>query len=216
MDTGNRDYGVKTMKKLGFLFFLFGFLWPQSVQPEDSSAWVSLFNGRDLSGWQEHGQEKWSVEAGEILGEALTQAYGYLSTTTTYRNFDLKAKFKGEGTGNSGIFYHSTLQGVDIKGVQVEVDPNPGKHTGGLYESGGRGWLAKPGPDGETALKPGEWNNISFSVYENQVVTFVNGVRAVNYEDPTPRYFDGVIALQLHSGGQGKIRFKDLYIREIE
>ena len=199
MDAGNRDHGVKTMKKMGISFLLFGLLWPQSVQPEDRSAWVALFNGRDLSGWQEHGHEKWSVEAGEILGEALTPAYGYLSTTTTYRNFDLKAKFKGEGTGNSGIFYHSTLQGVDIKGVQVEVDPNPGKHTGGLYESGGRGWLAKPSPNGETALRPGEWNDISFSVYENRVITFVNGVRAVDYEDQAPRYFDGVIALQLHS-----------------
>ena len=98
----------------------------------------------------------------------------------------------------------------------MEVDPNPGKHTGGLYESGGRGWLAKPSPNGETALRPGEWNDISFSVYENRVITFVNGVRAVDYEDQAPRYFDGVIALQLHSGGEGKIRFKDLYIREIE
>ena len=204
------------MKRFRIPFLLMWFLWPQAVQPEGSSAWLALFNGRDLSGWQEHGREKWTVEGGEILGEALTREYGYLATTRTYRNFELKAKFKGEGTGNSGIFYHSTLQGVDIKGVQVEVDPTPGKHTGGLYESGGRGWLVKPGPAGEAALKPGEWNAISFSVLGNRVVTFVNGVRTVEYRDPAPRYFDGVIALQLHSGGEGKMRFKDLYIREIE
>jgi hypothetical protein len=205
-----------TMKRFGIPLLLVWLLLPQSVQPQDNPAWIALFNGRDLSGWQEHGQEKWTVEDGEILGEALTQAYGYLATTKTYKNFELRAKFKGEGTGNSGIFYHSTLQGVDIKGVQVEVDPIPGNHTGGLYESGGRGWLVKPGPEGEAALKPGEWNDISFSVIGNRVVTFLNGVRAVDYRDPAPRYFDGVIALQLHSGGEGRMRFKDLYIREIE
>ena len=53
-------------------------------------------------------------------------------------------------------------------------------------------------------------------MFGNRVVTFLNGVRAVDYKDPAPRYFDGVIALQLHSGGEGRMRFKDLYIREIE
>ncbi len=204
------------MKSFRISFLLLWFLLPQTLQPEDRLSWTALFNGRDLSGWQEHGREKWTVEGGEILGEALTQEYGYLATMKTYKNFELKAKFKAEGTGNSGIFYHSSLQGVDIKGVQVEVDPTPGKHTGGLYESGGRGWLVKPGKAGEEALKPGDWNTISFSVFGNRVVTFVNGVRAVDYRDAAPRYFDGVIALQLHSGGEGKMRFKDLCIREIK
>ncbi|MFN8006605.1 MAG: DUF1080 domain-containing protein [Terriglobia bacterium] len=177
--------------------------------------WTSLFNGKDLSGWKVYGVEKWSVDDGEILGEAVTQAYGYLATLKTYRNFEMKAKFKAEQSGNSGIFFHSSLEGVDIKGVQVEVDPNSGMHTGGLYESGGRGWLIKPEEAGEKALKVGEWNDLFFSVNENHVVTILNGKKIVDYTDPSPRYADGVIALQLHSGGKGKIRFKDLRLREL-
>ena len=64
--------------------------------------------------------------------------YGYLGTEKTYKNFEMKGKFKAEGSGNSGIFYHSAITGTDIVGVQVEVDPRPNMHTGGLYETGGR------------------------------------------------------------------------------
>ena len=186
--------------------------------------WVSLFNGRDLAGWKPHGQERWVVDKGEILGEALTKEYGYLATLKTYRDFEMKAKFKAEGNGNSGVFYHSTLQGVDIKGVQVEVDPRPGRKecltdrgtcTGGLYESGGRGWLVKPGVEAERALRVGDWNEVRALVQGPHVQTWVNGVKAVDYVDPTPKYTDGVIALQLHAGGEGRMRFKDIEIREI-
>jgi len=181
-----------------------------------ASQWVALFNGRDLSGWKNYGNEKWTVKDGEIFGEAVTKAYGYLGTEKSYRNFEFKGKFKGEGTGNSGIFYHSAIDGVNISGVQVEVDPTPGKHTGGLYETGGREWLVFPNAIAEKALKVGDWNEVQFSVVENYIVVYSNGVKAVDYTDPKPKYSDGIIALQLHSGGAGKMRFKDLFIREIE
>ena len=45
------------------------------------------------------------------------------------------------------------------------MDPNVGKHTGGLYASGGRGWVAQPSAEGEQALKPGEWNELEVSVH---------------------------------------------------
>jgi hypothetical protein len=188
---------------------------PAAAAGKAGDGWVSLFNGRDLAGWKTHGQERWVVDHGEILGEAVTKEYGYLSTEKTYRDFELKARFKAEGTGNSGVFYHSSLDGVDIKGVQVEVDPNPGKHTGGLYESAGRGWLVQPNEAAEKALKVGDWNEVRALVEGPHVQTWVNGVPAVDYTDASPKYLDGVIALQLHAGGEGRMRFKDIQVREI-
>jgi len=179
-------------------------------------AWVSLFNGKDLTGWKAHGQERWTVDDGEIHGVAVTKEYGYLSTEKTYRDFEMKAKFKAEGTGNSGIFYHSSLDGVDIKGVQVEVDPHPGMHTGGLYESAGRGWLIQPNDAAEKALVVDGWNEVRAVVRGPHAQTWVNGVPAVDYTDPSPKYTDGLIALQLHAGGEGKMRFKDIVVREIQ
>jgi len=32
--------------------------------------WVPLFNGKDLQGWKNNGDEKWVVEQGAILGES--------------------------------------------------------------------------------------------------------------------------------------------------
>ena len=173
--------------------------------------WEPLFNGKDLSGWKNYGAEKWTVENGEILGVAVTKAYGYLGTEKTYRDFEMRGKFKAEGTGNSGIFYHASIAGTDITGVQVEVDPRPNMHTGGLYETGGRQWLVWPNAAAEQAMK-----EVRFSVRGNHIMTWVNGVLALDYTDPAPKFKDGIIALQLHSGGEGRMRFKDLYIRELK
>ncbi len=85
------------------------------------------------------------------------QQYGYLTTEKNYRDFNLRLKFKGEAAGNSGVFFHARITGIDpgygpdIEGMQVEVDPDAGKHTGGLYESGGRGWVKMPTAEGEQA-----------------------------------------------------------------
>ena len=177
--------------------------------------WGRLFDGKDLAGWIAYGAERWVVDRGCILGEAVTKEYGYLGTEKTYRDFEMKAKFKAEGTGNSGIFFHSSLTGVEIVGVQAEVDPRPGMHTGGLYESAGRGWLVQPEPAAERALRIGGWNEMRVLVEGPRVRTWVNGVAAVDYVDPSPKYTDGVIALQLHAGGEGRMRFKDISIREI-
>jgi hypothetical protein len=65
-------------------------------------------------------------------------------------------------------------------------------------------------------MKVGDWNDVRFSVNGNHIVTYVNGVLALDYTDPKPKFSDGIIALQLHAGGEGKMRFKDLSIREIK
>ena len=132
------------MKRFLTLALLLSVALTTQLAKEADRGWVALFNGKDLTGWKKYGAEKWLVQDGEILGEAVTKEYGYLGTEKTYKNFEMKGKFKAEGTGNSGIFYHSQIDGVNIQGVQVEVDPNPGKHTGGLYETGGREWIVFP------------------------------------------------------------------------
>src|SRR5687767_13373771 len=120
----------------------------------------SLFNGKDLTGWTIHGTEKWYVEKGELVCESgPDKEYGYLSTTDKYKNFELTLQFKQEANGNSGVFIRSSIEGVKISGWQVEVAPLNG-HTGGIYESYGRGWLIQPKPEDESALKPGEWNTL--------------------------------------------------------
>ena len=182
--------------------------------------WVSLFNEKGLSGWEKNDEQKWVVEQGTILCESAANKYGYLTTEKTYRDFDLRLQFKGEAAGNSGVFFHAHITGIDpehgpdIEGMQVEVDPSAGKHTGGLYESGGRGWVKMPSAEGEQALKPGEWNDLEVSVRGNHIVTHLNGAIIVDYTDPSPKFTDGVIGLQIHTGGGVKMRWKKIFIQE--
>jgi Domain of Unknown Function (DUF1080) len=189
-------------------------------QPRQESGWTSLFNGKDLTGWKNNGDEKWVVDQGTILCESTANKYGYLTTDKSYRDFDLRLKFKGEAAGNSGVFLHSRIIGIDpqhgpdIEGMQVEVDPSVGKHTGGLYESGGRGWMAMPTAEGEQALKPGEWNALEVSVRGAHIITQLNGTKIVDFTDATPKFTDGVIGLQIHTGGGVRMRWKEIYIKQ--
>ena len=187
---------------LALAFFLGLGAWAQAPQ---GSGWVPLFNGKDLTGWKKNGDEKWVVEQGTILCESTANKYGYLTTEKTYKDFTLHLSFKGEAAGNSGVFLHSKILGID---------PQHGPDIEGLQvESGGRGWVAQPTAEGEQALKPGEWNELEVSVHGAHIVTQLNGTKIVDFTDPSPRFTDGVIGLQIHTGGGVKVRWKDIYLK---
>ena len=179
--------------------------------------WVSIFNGKDLTGWVNVGNEKWTVEDGTLHGIALTKGYGYLKTEKNYKDFHLSFKFKCEGSGNSGIFFHVDFKPgtADVRqGPQFEIDCTIGRHTGGVYDVG-RQWLVWPAPENETVVRKGEWNEYLVKVEGNRYISRLNGVQMIDYVDPKPFGEDGGIALQLHSGGEGDMRFLDIMIRDL-
>ena len=175
----------------------------------------SLFNGKNLDGWQAHGSEKWYVEKGELICESgPDKAYGYLSTTDNYQDFELTLEFRQEANGNSGVFIRSGIDGVKISGWQVEVAPK-GLHTGGVYESYGRGWLIKPAAEKEDALKEGKWNKLKIRVVGDQLTSWLNGTEMVNISDEKIGQGQGFIALQIHDGGGIKVRWRKINIIEL-
>ncbi|MEL0318820.1 MAG: DUF1080 domain-containing protein [Flavobacteriaceae bacterium] len=177
-----------------------------------SSAQISLFNGKDLDGWTIHGTELWYVEDGLLVCESgPDKAYGYLSTNAFYDDFELTLEFKQEANGNSGVFIRSTVEGIKVSGWQVEVAP-PGSDTGGIYESYGRGWLIKPDPSKDEALKMGAWNKMKIRVQGNKVSTWLNGVSMVELEDEKIGKGKGAVALQIHDGGGIKVRWRNLML----
>lgn len=175
-----------------------------------SSQKVNLFNGENLDGWVNHGKEKWYVQNGEIICESGPSAeYGYLSTEKFYDDFELSLEFRQEANGNSGVFFRSTLEGTKITGWQAEVAP-PGNDTGGIYESYGRGWLIKPDPEKDKALKMGEWNKMKIRVVGNRVTTWLNGQEMITLDDEKIGAGKGAIALQIHDGGGIKVRWRNI------
>lgn len=174
-----------------------------------------LFNGKDLSGWAIHGTEKWYVQNGELVCQSgPDKKYGYLSTDKQYLNFILTLQFKQEANGNSGVFFRSAIEDVKITGWQVEVAPIE-HHTGGVYESYGRGWLVQPKPEDEKRLKTGKWNSLKIKVSGDEVTTWLNGHQMVYLKDEKIGNGRGFIALQIHDGGGIKVRWKHLKIREL-
>ncbi len=179
--------------------------------------WVKLFNGKDLANWVAVGNEKWTVEDGVIHGQGVTKEYGYLRTEKKYKDFWFSVRFKCEADGNSGVYFHTEFKEgtVDISsGMQFEIDRTLNHHTGGLYGDG-RNWIAWPSPEFEQVMRPTDWNDMLVKVEGNHMVCILNGVVILDFTDPTPRSSDGYIALQLHSGGDGNMRFKDIYVRDM-
>ena len=177
--------------------------------------WVSLFNGKDLTGWKIHGTEKWYAEEGELVCESgPDKEYGYLATEKKFKDFELKLEFKQSADGNSGVFFRSSLDGTKISGWQVEVAP-PGHDTGGIYESYGRGWLVQIPDEKENVLKMGEWNKMKIRVVGDRVTTWLNGIEMVDYTDEKISEATGVIALQIHSGGGIKVNWRNIEVNEL-
>ena len=201
------------INKLPLSLFLIFFITIGSFAQQEKES-ISLFNGVDLSGWNIHGTEKWYVEDGNLVCEnGPDNEYGYLSTKEYYDDFVLTLEYKQESNGNSGIFFRSTLDGIIINGWQVEISP-PGGDTGGIYESYGRGWLIKPDPKKEN-LNYGDWNSMKIMVKGASVKTWLNGVEMIYLSDKMIGKGIGSIALQIHSGDDVKVRWRNINIKKL-
>jgi len=196
------------MKKIFTLIVILNLSVPVQAQ-------IDLFNGQNLDGWEINGTEKWYVEKGELICESGPDVeYGYLSTKEHYDDFELELEFKQEADGNSGVFFRSTVSGTIVNGWQVEVAP-PNLHTGGIYESYGRGWLIKPDPEKDQYLKMGSWNRMKIIANGNKVTTYLNGHEMVEILDEKIGNGKGGIALQIHSGGGIKVKWRNIKLKEL-
>ena len=185
-----------------FIFFLFSLNVNKTV----------LFNGIDLTGWKIYGTEKWYVKDNLLICESgPDKGYGYLATEKFYDNFILTLEFNQEFDGNSGVFFRSNIEGTKISGWQVEVAP-PGSHSGGIYESYGRGWLIQPPSEYDDVVILNQWNLMKIKVYNNEVTTWINGIKMINIIDDKIGKGVGSIALQIHDGGNIRVKWKNINI----
>ena len=113
------------------------------------------------------------------------------------------------------MFIRSTIEGTKISGWQVEVAP-ANKHTGGIYESYGRGWLIQPKAEDEQWLKMGQWNKMKIVVNGDAITSWLNGHKMVYLKDEKIGKGQGFIALQIHDGGGIKVRWRKIKIKELD
>ncbi len=196
------------MKTLSTIFLLVFILSQGTAQKTEA-----IFNGKDLTGWKVHGTEKWFVDKDELVCESgPDKQYGYLATEKEFKDFELTLEFFQESNGNSGVFFHSSIDGTKITGWQAEVAPL-NNHTGGIYESYGRGWLIQPSPELEKTLKVGKWNKMKVVVTGNTVTTWLNGQQMITLSDDKIGSITGKIALQIHDGGGVKVKWRKIALK---
>ena len=189
--------------------------------------WKPLFNGKDLSGWnQKGGQAKYEVVDGAIVGTSVLKTpNSFLCTDKDYADFVLEYEFKVDPKLNSGVQIRSKcfdeqtevmwedmskkIPAGRVHGYQVEIDPDMKRKrlwTAGIFEEAVRGWLypGKAGGDakafseqGLEVFKPGEWNQVRVEAKGNSIKTFLNGEPRADLTDS--RVASGFIGLQVHS-----------------
>jgi hypothetical protein len=205
----NRSNKVIAMMLVFSLIPAFLFSYNTTVFAGDSSqGWVSIFNGKDLTGWD--GDPRfWSVKDGAIHGETTPENPTRGNTFIVWRDgelkdFELKIKFRLL-SGNSGVQYRS--KEVDkwvIGGYQAEVINNP-EMAGFLYHERGRGWLVNVGDlmvidenggkevisnvsDAKELIKAGfykekDWNEYHIIAQGNHLKHYLNGYQTMELID---------------------------------
>lgn len=179
--------------------------------PHKSGKTVSLFNGKDLTGWEPFGCGKWYVEDGCLVTEnGEERQYGYLGTREYYKDFDLTVEFNQISDGNFGLFFHSFIEGYNkVHGWQCEVAPK-NHDTGGIYESYGRGWLVQIPDEKEEILKEHQWNTLRLRVEGDHVQTWLNGEPMIDINDAKIGAVSGRIMLQIHDGNNIKVIWRNM------
>jgi hypothetical protein len=189
-------------------FGIIGISW--MVGSSASADTISLFNGKDLSGWTGNA-DFWKVEEGVIVGQTPGIDYNtFLYTDKEYTNFVLKFKVRLTNH-NSGVQFRSEV--VDPKkfvmaGYQADIAP---EYWGLLYEEKKRGMLDFK-MDTKKIASVGKWVDVEVRADGPNITITTNGTKTVQYVEKNDKAGakSGKIGLQLHGGPAMKVEFKDI------
>ena len=205
----------------------------------DEDGFVSLFNGKDLSGWSGD-KTLWSVEDGAITGKTNGPDHleynKFLIWDGTAGDFELRCEFRLEGENNSGVQYrskHDKQRGeFVVVGYQADIHSNP-PYLGMLYDEKGRGIVARRGnkvivtPEGKMqatkldvpveAMDLTEWHELTIIAKGNHLTHKLDGVTTVEVIDnqESEREMEGVIAFQVHRGKAMKAQFRNVRLKKL-
>ncbi|TWU25470.1 hypothetical protein Pla52o_17710 [Novipirellula galeiformis] len=197
-----------------------------TVSANDDSGFVDLFNGKDLSGWnQRNGTATYRVEGDSIVGKTSEGSpNSFLCTDKSYGDFEMTFDVKVDSGLNSGVQIRSQNVGNKpegrVNGPQVEISID--KMAGYVYGEAAGGWMT---PDADRkphdAFKDGQWNSYRIVANGNRIQTWINGtpISDLTHEERFKSHPKGFIGLQVHGIGAGKgpfeVRWRNLKLREL-
>jgi hypothetical protein len=190
-------------------------------QPPDG--FVSIFNGKDLTGWKvnEGGkQEVWGATPGILYVEG--HGGGWLLTEKEYGDFEIRLEYKMPEHGNSGVGLRTPRKG-DPAYVGMEIQLIDDGTWKGLQEWQHTGAIYNVVPPSSLPGKPaGQWNKIDITAKGRQVTVVLNDVKIVdaNLDDhkdsfekhPGLKREKGHLGLQSHDG---RVEFRNIFVKEL-
>ena len=150
---------------------------------EPTAAQQSLFNGRDLSGWQAEGGAVWEVHDGLLVGrQGPDNQPGDLLTTAEFADFELSVVCRMVWPGNSGVWYRYQSAERAYQADILEYQ-DPIAYTGSLYCTGKMFLACNTDPK---LVRREEWNTIVIRAVGDRHTIELNGTF---YSLKTPKAF---------------------------
>ncbi len=185
-------------------------LWQtRRVPKRKADGFVSLFNGKDLTGWAtaEGDQGNWKIIEGAIT--CIGDRSHLLTTRDDFDDFHLRVEAKVNETGNSGVYFRVNKKGDRggfPDGFEAQIYCGPGgepQKTGSLYN------LAKVM---EQLVQPDTWFTMEVLAEGPRIRILVDGKEVVDYIDPNRKWVKGNIALQ-HINAATRVAFRKIEIK---
>lgn len=216
------------MKHYLALFLIVSLIATDSILAQE---WQQLFNGKDLSGWEQIGPGEFVVEDGLMktvggMGMVLYPAekFGDVVIRVVYTVKD--------NDTNSGVFIRLPEKPKDPwaavhNGYEVQID-NGTRHVGGEYHCTGVLYSLTKAMS-YPQKKPGEWNTMEIILDGNKTIVHVNGAKITEYNEGDkvppkirdfepergPRPATGYIGLQNHDS-ESTAYFKEIAVKPLK
>ena len=185
---------------------LAGLLAAACASAADEGGWISMFDGKTLSGWKAaDNPESWSVRDGAIVGDGERSHLFYMQHECG--NCEFKAEVRLNHGGNSGMYFRAKFGPGWPEGYEAQVNNTHSdwRRTGSLYSFS----------DVKEQLVPDDtWWTQDIIANGNHIVITVNGKVVVDYVDDKHTHQKGFLALQQHNKGS-VVEFRNLMMRPL-
>jgi hypothetical protein len=179
----------------------------RAVAPKWSKP-VTLFNGKDFSGWTFSDASRaanWAVEDGTLVKNGNGAE---IITSSKFEDFKLHLEFECGPKSNSGVYLRGRYE------VQIETDSAdepPSHHTGGVY-----GFLA---PTPELPRLAGVWQSFDITLVGRTATVVQNGQTVIDHKE-IPGITGGALdsheelpgPIYLQGSEEGRVAYRNILI----
>lgn len=177
---------------------------------------ISLFNGKDLSGWRlinPNDLNGWSVEDGVLMNRVVKEPgkhFGNLRTEAEFEDFNLTLEVRTQEASNSGIY----LRGIyEVQVMESYGRPVDSHHMGALY--------SRITPSVAAEKPVGEWQTMDITLVDRHLTVILNGTRIIDNQPvlgctggalTSDEFKPGPIFLQ---GDHTNVDYKNMQLRPV-